>query len=346
MVIETQLKNPYKILPLGYLTRLSRQLEKVSFSMPKLLKKEFIEQGTEDYKASLVEVGKEKVLYITIPYKGCTQCPRCLFCGVQEQSNKDLIIGKIFGEKVLAKVREFTDINSPDSIVLYNGGNILRPAEMFQETVLADIPEFVASCPTLQSYELEARADDIVQFVESLKTIQAHLKGKKLRIRLGIEFLDDELLKRHRKGINTEQIQQAVNLLNKLDIGWNGYALLGGLDMSREEARNIAVQSGKFMIDNNAYKVSVNGVFVTDRLDESFAERIYVPDYQDLIFVLNQLCAYREAKSSKTLFKVGFKEEDTKNVVRFPYASSAKEIKEISSKLREFNLSQNPKCLV
>jgi len=309
-------------------------------------KKESIEQGVEDYKASLVEVGKEKILYITIPYKGCTQRLRCLFCGVQEQPNKDLIIGKNFGDKISAKVREFTDINSPDSIVLYNGGNILRPAEMFQKTVLVDIPKFVASHPTLQSYELEARADDVVRFAESLKTIRANLKGKRLRIRLGIEFFDDELLKRHRKGINTEQIQQAVNFLNELGIEWNGYALLGGLDISREEARNIAVQSGKFMIDNNAYKVSVNGVFVTDRLNGGFAKRIYVPDYQDLIFVLNQLCAYREVKSSKTLFKVGFEEEDIKNVVRFPYISGTEEIKEISTRLREFNLSQDPKCLL
>ena len=314
--------------------------------MPELPKEKFIEQGTGNYEASLVEVGKEKVLYITIPYKGCTQCPRCLFCGVQEQPDKDLKIDKSFGDKVLAKVKEFTDVNSPDSIVLYNGGNILRPAEMFQETVLSDIPEFVASHPTLQSYELETRADDVVQFAESLKTIQANLKGKKLRIRLGIEFFDDELLKSHRKGIDIEQIQRAVNLLNEQEIEWNGYALLGGLDISREEARNVAVQSGKFMIDNNAYKVSINGVFVTDRFNKGFAERIYVPDYQDLMFVLNQLCAYQEAKFSKTLFKVGFEEEDTKNVVRFPYALSVEEVKKISDKLQEFNLSQDPKCLV
>lgn len=313
--------------------------------MPELPKGKFVEQGTENYDSSLVEVGGERVLYITIPYKGCTQCPRCLFCGVQERPNKDLKIDENFGNEVFTKVKESTDINSPDSIVLYNGGNILRPAEMFQETVLADIPEFVASHPTLQSYELEARADDVVQFVESLKTIQTNLRGKKLRIRLGIEFFDDELLKRHRKGITTEQIQQAVNLINKHGIEWNGYALLGGLDMSKGEARDTTTKSGEFMIDNNAYKVSVNGVFVTDRLDRGFADRIYVPDYQDLVFVLNQLCAYRDRKSSNTLFKVGFEEEDTRDVVRFPYASNEEEVRKVAEKLREFNLRQDPKYL-
>jgi len=313
--------------------------------MPKLPKEVFIERGTDNYDSSLVEVGGERVLYITIPYKGCTQCPRCLFCGVQERPNKDLKIDENFGNEVLAKVKEFTDTNSPDSVVLYNGGNILRPAEMFQKTVLADIPEFVASRPKPQSYELEARADDVVQFVESLRTIQTNLKGKRLRIRLGIEFFDDELLRRHRKGITTGQIHQAVNLLNELGIEWNGYALLGGLDMSKEEARNAVVKSGEFMIDNNAYKVSVNGVFVTDRLNRGFTGRIYVPDYQDLVFVKNQLCAHRDAKSSKTLFKVGFEEEDTRDVARLPYAANEEEVKEVAKKLQEFNLKQDPKCL-
>ena len=60
---------------------------------------EFIKQNIENYNASLVEVDKEKVLYITIPYKGCTQCPRCLFCGVQEVPNKNLKIDLYMEEK-------------------------------------------------------------------------------------------------------------------------------------------------------------------------------------------------------------------------------------------------------
>ena len=317
--------------------------------MPELPKDKFIERtepNVENYDSSLVEVGNERVLYITIPYKGCTQCPKCLFCGVQEQPDRDLKIDKNFGDEVLARVKDFTNVNSPDSIVLYNGGNILRPAEMFQETVLVDVPDFVASHPTLQAYELEARVDDVVQFSENLKIVKDNLREKKLRMRVGIEFFDDELLKRHKKGVDTAQIQQAVNLLNKLGIEWNGYALLGGLDMSREEARNATVQSGKFMVDNKAYKVSINGVFVTDRLNRGFAERIYVPDYQDLVFVLNQLCTHRDAEASKTLFKVGFEEEDTRSVVRFHYATSMEKVREISDKLRGFNLSQDPKILI
>lgn len=314
--------------------------------MSELPKKTFAEQGRGDYEASLVAVDKEKILSITIPYKGCTQCPRCLLCGVQEWPDKDLKIDKNFGDEVLAKIKELTGIHSPDSIVLYNGGNILRPTEMFQKTVLTDIPKFVASNSILQSYELEARADDVIRFADSLKIIKANLKGKKLRIRLGIEFYDDELLKRHKKGIDTVQIQRAISFLNEQVIEWNGYVLLGGLDMSREEVRSVAVRSGKFMMDSNAYKISINGVFVTDKLNKGFAERIYVPDYQDLTFVLNKLCEYRETESSKTLFKVGFEEEDTRSVVRFPYASNVKEIGEISDKLQEFNLSQNLKCLL
>lgn len=297
------------------------------------------------YETSLVKIGEEKILYITIPYKGCTQCPKCIFCGVQEQSDKNLRIDETFEREVLNKVKEFVYQNSPDSIVLYNGGNVLRPEEMSQKTILTDIPEFIASDPNVKSYELEARVDDIIRFKENIKTIQKNLKEKELKIRLGIEFFDDELLKRHQKGIDTEQIQQVVNFLNKEKIKWNGYALLGGLDVTKEQTRESTIKSGEFMIDNNAFKISINGVFLTKKLQKSFGERIYVPDYEDLVFVLTKLNIYRDLKSSKSLFKVGLEEENKENIARFPYASNKYKKEEISTKLEEFNSNQDLKSL-
>ncbi|MBZ9571792.1 hypothetical protein KJA15_00400 [Patescibacteria group bacterium] len=304
------------------------------------------EQGKSGrYEVTLIKLGKEKVLYVTIPYTGCTKTPRCLFCGVQEERNKNLKINEEFGNEVLAKIKKYITKYSPNSLVLYNGGNILREEEMYQPTILIDIPKYIALHQKCKAYEIEARVDDVIRFQEKLKTIKSHLETKKLRIRLGIEFFDDELLKKHKKGNDTQQIQQAVDILNKLNIEWNGYIMLGGLDMKREEVIEVAIKTGKFMIDNNAFKVSINGIFVTKDLQRAFGNRIYVPDYSNLISVLTGLCKYKDKKQSQVLFKVGFEEEYTKNVVRFPYVSRKIDLKEVTKKLNDFNITQNTKML-
>lgn len=297
------------------------------------------------YETSVIKVGEEKILFLTIPYRGCTQTIKCLFCGVQECPNKTLIIDKKFGDEVFSQVKKYINAYSPDSIVLYNGGNILRPQEMFQETILEDIPKFIGGHPAIRVYELEVRADDVLRFREGLEKIQSNLAGKKLRLRLGIEFFDDELLRRHLKGLNTEQIKKAVNFLNQSGIEWNGYVLLGGIDMTRQEAREAAVKAGKFMIDNYAYKISINGIFVTQGL-KPLMNRMYVPDYHDLIFVLDNLLEHKKIKNSHTLFKVGFEEEETKGVIRHPYLKNPRDLERISKKLEDFNSTQDIKALI
>ncbi len=305
------------------------------------------EQGRlGSYEATLIKVEKEKVLYITIPYKGCTKTPRCLFCAVQEKSNKSLKINKEFGDEVLVKIKKYITKYSPDSLVLYNGGNILRREEMFQPTVLIDIPKYIALHKKCSSYEIEARVDDAIRFQEKLKTIKSNLKTKELRIRLGVEFFDNKLLEKHKKGNSVQQIQQAVDILNKLEIKWNGYIMLGGLDMKQKETIKVAVKTGKFMIDNSAFKISINGIFVTEMLQRGFGDRIYVPTYSDLISVLTELYKYRDKKQSRILLKVGFEEENTENVVCFPYVSEKMNLKEVVKKLNSFNITQNIQALI
>lgn len=314
---------------------------------PKTLSIKTKEQGSLGcYEVTLIQVGKEKILYLTIPYKGCTKSPRCLFCAVQEKSNKSLKINKDFGNEVLVKTKKYITKYSPDSLVLYNGGNILRKEEMFQPTVLIDIPKYIAFHKKCSSYEIEARVDDIIRFQENLQTIRSNLKTKELRIRLGVEFFDNKLLEKHKKGNNIRQIQEAVNILNKLDIKWNGYIMLGGLDLKQKEAINVAVKTGKFMIDNNAFKISINGIFITETLQKGFGDRIYIPTYSDLISVLTDFSKYRGKKQSKALLKVGFEEENTENVVCFPYASKKLSSKEVIKKLSSFNVTQNIQTLI
>jgi uncharacterized Fe-S cluster-containing MiaB family protein len=121
------------------------------------------------YEATLIKVGKEKILYVTIPYKGCTKKPRCLFCGVQERPNPNLKINRKFGDEVMRKIKKYVSYYSPDSLVLYNGGNILREKEMYQPTILVEIPKYIARHKKCKIYEIEARVDDVIHFQKNLK---------------------------------------------------------------------------------------------------------------------------------------------------------------------------------
>lgn len=293
------------------------------------------------YTSTLVEVGSERVLYITLPYIGCTQNPKCIFCGVRGGSDRSLKLDGSFGKEILSIVCDLVNEYLPDSLVLYNGGNILRPKEMYQLAILFEIPKFLAGHPVCNTYEIESRVDDILLYQESIQTIKANLGRKNLRIRLGIEYCDDNLLWRHRKGITQEQIKKAVNFLNESGIEWNGYALLGGLDMDYSEARISAKRTAKFMVDNGAFKISINGMFTTRELERSFGRRIYVPSYSDLAGVLKELFNYCRKQQSTPIFKVGFEEEDIGSMVRIPYVSGDMSVQEVSKRLTFFNLTQD-----
>ena len=230
---------------------------------------------------------------------------------------------------------------SPDSLVLYNGGNILRSQEMYQPAVLAEIPRFLAGHPTCNIFEIESRVDDILLYGESIRSIRANLGAKRLRIRLGIEYFDDALLWRHRKGITQEQIKKAAGFLNESGIEWNGYVLFGGLDMDLSEARISAKRTAKFMVDAGAFKISINGMFTTRELERNFGRRIYVPAYSDLVEVLKELFNYCRKQKRKIIFKVGFEEEDIGSISRMPYVSGNISPEEVRKRLANFNLTQD-----
>lgn len=292
-----------------------------------------------------MEVGGERVLYVTLPYVGCSRNPRCIFCGVRGSGNKSLVPDESFGEEVLLMVTGLVNEFLPDSLVLYNGGNILRPQEMYQPVILVEIPRFLAGHPTCNIYEIESRVDDIVLSEESIGMIKINLGRKKLRIRLGIEYYDDSLLWRHRKGITQEQIKKAASFLNESHIEWNGYVLLGGLDMDYSEARISAKRTAKFMVDAGAFKISINGMFTTRQMERNFGRRIYVPAYSDLFEVLKELFNYYRKQQRTPIFKVGFEEEDIGSMVRMPYVSRDMNVQEVRKRLAFFNLTQDLRSL-
>lgn len=306
-------------------------------------------RNLKGYLVSFAQIGSEKLLYIVVPNRGCTQSPQCLFCAFQITANPSLKIDRAFGREVVKRVHGFIQQYNPDFVVLYNSGNILRPSEMYQPAITEDIPLMIAQDHHCRGMEIEIRADDVARFKNSIQDIVKNLSGKILRVRLGIEFADRELLERHQKQITISDINAAVKVLNELQIPWNGYALLGGLDLGREEARRSTVKTGKYIIDHHAFKISINGLFLTEGLQRSLGQRIYIPDLDDLRFVLVELAAYVKQKGVRILFKVGFEEdfeeEAEEKIVRFPYVSEECGLRKVIAMLRKFNIRQDVKLL-
>lgn len=295
------------------------------------------------YETSLVAVKNQTILYVTIPYKGCSKKPRCLFCGVQENQSRNLEINKEFGNDVLFKIKEYVNFYKPDSLVLYNGGNILRKREMFQSTITKDIPKFLSTNKFCNSYEIEILVKDVIKNEKKLKDIQKNLKDKKLKVRLAIEYLDNKLLQKNLKGFLKKEVDSAVDTLNDLNIRWNGYLLLGGLDLTQEEAIKVAVKTGKYMINKNAFKISINGVFITKRMNGIFKKRIYTPTIHDLVTVLEKLFNYKKKKN--IIFKTGFEEENIDNIIKLAFVSNLKQFEEIKESIEKFNNTQELKYL-
>lgn len=296
---------------------------------------------SQDYEAVVTNIADEDVLCVAIPYKGCTVIPPCLFCGVRERANKALEIDAGFGEEVLRRFKLFIEEYGPDSVAYYSGGNVLRPEEMHQPTVLEDIPKYIAGRSDCMSYEIEVRVDDVLKYLDSLKIIITNLGGKNLIVRLGVEFFDDDILKKHRKGVDVRQIQKAVDVLNELGIQWHGYVMFGGVDMCKKDAIDVAIKTGKFMVDNNAHRISINGLFVTEKMSSRVGNRVYVPTYEDLMQVLTELSEYCEGKDVSPKFRVGFEDEYTEDVEKFPFVDELHGPEIVMERLSLFNRSQD-----
>lgn len=305
-----------------------------------------ITKNNRDYIPATLNVGGEKILYVSLPYRGCTKNPACLFCGVRERRNRSLDLNEAFGSEVLAVVSDLLNEHMPDALVLYIGGNILRPEEMYQPVITEEIPRLISEHATCNAYEIEVRADDILKFGNCIEKIRANLGEKELRIRIGIEYIDDGLNWRHRKGLTKGTIDQAIGLLNKSGTKWHGYVMLGGLDLDQSSARTSAKKTAYFMIDNGAFRISINGMFATGSLEMQYGKRIYVPTYSDLEAVVRDIFRHCKGNEKKIILKIGFEEDDMEYMVRLPYMQKGVSAETLLEKIAVFNRTQDFSSLI
>jgi hypothetical protein len=251
--------------------------------------------------------------------------------------------------EVVGKQVECSVAKGTQTLVFLNNGNILNSAEMDPETILEHVPRLVANSPC-NALEIEVGVESLLepQVQAKLHMIQKNLLGKQLRVRVAVEYADDRLLSQNRKGTTMKNVDGAITALSSAAIPWVGYALLGGAEMTSEEAKHAAIQTGKYIMDLGARMLSINGIFVTDTMKEAqekTGRRMYLPSMEDLLGVLKTLSDYRSFEAYDTLIKVGLEEEDEAlRIVEYPYGLSSDEPmakKKLTGILSDFNRSQS-----
>lgn len=286
--------------------------------------------------------------YITVPYPGCSKPVACDFCAFHGTGMKGLTPDRPFGLMVTDRVKRNLSKTKPKTLVIFNNGNILHPEEMDPTAILEDIPRAVADDETCQALELEIAIRDLAgdPIWENIGHIRRNLGAKELRMRLSVEYSDDELLGRHHKGTDLRMIETAIARVNRERIPWIGYALLGGMDMTAEEAKAAAIRTGKFIVDRNARMLGVNGIYLTEGMvRRPGVDRIYLPTVDDLIITVRTLSEHARTKDHPPLIKVGLAEEDGGiPIVKYPYVIPMDDEptrRRMIGVLSDFNGSQN-----
>ncbi|GEM_PF-3805812 len=297
---------------------------------------------------STFNIGGETYLYLTIPYPSCTKPEPCDFCAFHGTGIPGLKPDRMFGKTVAKKVRHYLAIRKPQTLVLFNNGNILNPAEMDQTAILEDVPQAVAEDDVCQALELEIGIKDLLKQLtwDKIGRIRVNLSGKQLRLRLSVEYADDDLLKRHNKGITLEEIEEVIGRVNEEGVPWIGYALLGGKGMTGEAAQETAAKTGEFIIDRRARMIGVNGIYLTEGMRKRpGADEMYLPTIDDLIKTMKALTDYAVSTGVRPLTKVGLAEEDGGiKIVEYPYSIPTNDDRarlRMTDILRDFNESQN-----
>lgn len=274
----------------------------------------------------MININEETFCYLTVPPSGCKKKKSCGFCVYAGTGVPGLKIDDQWREAVARRVNQSV---AGDAKVLFitNDGNMFHPAEMHPRTILEDVPTAVANSPACNALEFEVGVEYLLldSTWEKLQMIRKNLLGKELRIRVAVEYADDELLLRHQKEVTMRDIDAAVSRLSSSGIPWIGYAMFGGVEMTSEETEQAAVQTGKFIIDRGAIRLALNGLVVSKKMEEHLqtGRKIYVPTMENLLVVLKALTDHQISQNRQTPIKVGLDEvEDAErrlHVVEYPY---------------------------
>lgn len=276
---------------------------------------------------SIIDIDGETFCYLTVPPSGCKKRKSCCFCAFKGAGIPGMKIDDRWREAVGRRVTQSV-AGDIEALFITNDGNMFHPAEMHPGTILEDVPRAVAGSSTCNALEFEVGVEYLLlgSTWEKLQTIRQNLSGKELRVRVGVEYADNELLARNLKEVTMQDVDNAVSALSSTGIPWIGYAMFGGVEMTSEEAKQAAIQTGKFIMNRGARRLALNGLFVTEDMkaeEQQTGRRLYVPTMEDLLEVLEALSAHRISQSRSTPIKVGLDEvrdEDRRvHAVQYPY---------------------------
>ncbi len=246
---------------------------------------------------SLLEKNKIKIYPIFLPNAGCRT--RCVFC------NQYIMTGeKIPNFKFVENLNIEETI---DEIAFYGGTFTGLPKETMIKllSIKPDIPKRISTKP-------DCINDEIIGLLK-----QMNVKV----IELGIESLDDEVLNVTKRGYNSEDAINAVELIN------NQFSLIAHLMVGLpRDNKNKDLDTIKKLLNIGVkvFRIHPTIVFKDTELEEMFLSGEYEPmSLEDAVDIVSEMVMLVEARNGQVV-RIGYHvpESQKKFIVAGPYHPS------------------------
>ena len=207
------------------------------------------------------------IIPIFIPHRGCKN--ECVFCNQRKISGE---IRDVTEEDIREEIKRFLALYKDDARkkqIAFFGGSFTGLNVDEQVKFLNVANEFISK-GLVDSIRISTRPDYITELILKI------LKQKNVKvIELGVQSMDDEVLKASKRGHTSDAVVKASNLIRKYGFVL-GHQIMVGLPLSSEEKE---IETMKKCIELKPSIVRIYPVYVLkeSKLWEMYETKEYVP---------------------------------------------------------------------
>jgi radical SAM enzyme (TIGR01210 family) len=278
----------------------------------------------------MVKVMNERhiVIPIFVPHKGCPN--DCIFC------NQKTISGQQ-DEMTEEKMRIIIDSHiktAPKSAYMEIGfyGGSFTGIDKEQQLIFLKIANEYIRTGKVKEIRLSTRPDYIN------KEIMEYLRQYQVKtIELGVQSLDDEVLKKSNRGHSVDDVYKAANLINKF--GFNlGIQTMIGLPGSNDK-KDLITANRVIELSPKIIRIYPTLVVKNTVLEKLYYEKQYTPlELNDAVLLCAELLEMYESKNIKVI-RIGLQGTDNINekndVVAGPFHPAFRQLVESSLSLKK-----------
>ena len=241
------------------------------------------------YVEEVLDVKKNKRVprwILLLPGSGCSWAKEpgggCYMCGFKtkiDQINhgKQASPAKLMAIYRLGKL--LISGESPHILIIYNGGNFFNEAEI-PLSVQQEISRDVAKSPSIETLLVESRPEFITD--EKIKSLTSLLKGKKLKVGIGLESVTDYVRdKCINKGFSREDYETSIEILKANGAEVLTYVFLKPLYLTEAESIEEAIETIEYAFFVGCDEVALESAFIQEgtKMKELYLQGEFQPPW-------------------------------------------------------------------